>query len=52
MSEEIKLTLNSPITEEQWDAIADVDFDCTNEIFFNTKHGKVVKFVKVRSEKG
>ena len=44
--DEFTLTLNSPITEEQWDTIADVDFDHTNEITFHTKHGKQVVFVK------
>lgn len=43
---EIELTLNSPITEEQWDAITDVDFDKTDRIWFQTKHGKTVEFVK------
>ena len=42
----ITLTLNSPITEEQWDALDDVDFDHVNEITCCTKHGKVVRFVK------
>lgn len=50
MSDEFTLTLNSPITEEQWDAIADVDFDYTNEITFHTKHGKEVKFVKADAQ--
>lgn len=44
---EIELTLNSPITEEQLDAIFDVDFDHTNRIWFHTKHGKTVEFIKV-----
>ena len=44
--DEIILTLNNPLTEEQWDDITDVDFDCTNEIVFHTKHGKTVKFIK------
>ena len=43
---EMTLKLNSPITEEQWDAITDVDFEHTNEITFHTKHGKEVAFVK------
>ena len=43
---EMKLELNSPITEEQWDLITDVDFDKTNSITFHTKHGKEVEFVK------
>lgn len=42
----IELTLNSPITEEQWDVITDVDFDNTDKISFHTKHGKEVEFVK------
>lgn len=47
MADELTLTLNSPITEEQWDAITDVDFDHTDRIFFRTKHGKEVEFAKV-----
>ena len=39
-------TLNSPLTEEQWDAITDVDFDHTESITFHTKHGKKVEFIK------
>ena len=50
MSDEFTFTLNSPITEEQWDMIADVDFDHTNEITFHTKHGKDVKFVKADAQ--
>jgi len=48
--DEMTLTLNSPITEEQWDAITDVDFEHTNEITFYTKHGKEVKFVKASAQ--
>lgn len=51
MSEQFTLKLNSPITEEQWDAITDVDFDHTEEIFFHTKHGKEVTFVKQKKGK-
>lgn len=43
---EMTLTLSSPITEEQFDAITDVDFDNTDRIWFHTKHGKDVEFVK------
>ena len=46
MTDQLTLTLNSPITEEQWDDITDVDFDHTDRIMFHTKHGKEVKFVK------
>ena len=46
MNDEMTFTLNSPLTEEEWDMIADVDFDHTSEITFHTKHGKEVVFVK------
>ena len=42
-----ELTLDSPITEEQWDILEDVDFEHTNSIEFHTKHGKTVRFMKV-----
>ena len=44
--DEMTLTLNSPLTEEEWDLIEDVDFDHTNSITFHTKHGKEVVFAK------
>lgn len=44
----ITLQLNSPITEDQWDAITDVDFENTEEILFTTKHKKNVRFVKAQ----
>lgn len=47
MSERISLTLNSPITDEQWDMITDVDLDHTDRMWFHTKHGKEVEFAKV-----
>ena len=40
------LELSSPITEEQWDMMTDVDFDRTEHISFYTKHGKEVHFYK------
>lgn len=46
LGDEITLTLNSPITDEQWDAITDVDFEHTDRIWFKTKNGKKVEFVK------
>lgn len=46
---EITLTLNNPLTDEQWDKITDVDFDHTDRIMFHTKHGKDVEFVKSRA---
>ena len=47
MADTFELTLNNPLTEEQWDMIADVDFDRTDRIWFHTKHGKEVEFTKV-----
>lgn len=44
--DEMTLQLSSPITDEQMDAIMDVDFDCTNWISFHTKHGRDVSFIK------
>lgn len=49
--DEMTLTLNNPLTEEEWDLIEDVDFDKTNSIEFHTKHGKTVKFVKCTDER-
>lgn len=49
--DEITFRLNSPITEEQWDAITDVDFEHTDRIWFSTKHGKEVEFVKRKNGK-
>ena len=44
------LTLNSPITKEQWDILEDVEFDHTDRICFHTKGGKTVWFVKEKSD--
>lgn len=46
MSDEMTFTLHNPLTEEEWDMIADADLDHTSEITFHTKHGKEVEFVK------
>lgn len=47
MKDTFELTLNNPLTEEQWDMITDVDFDRTDRITFHTKYGKEVEFTKV-----
>ncbi len=49
--DEFTITLNSPLTEEQWDMIADYDFEHTDRIWFHTKHGKEVEFVKRKTGK-
>lgn len=42
----MEFTLNSPLTEEDWEKIYDVDMDSTNSVTFHTKHDKEVEFVK------
>ena len=49
--DEFSIQLNSPLTEEEWDLLEDVDFDHTKEIEFHTKHGKTVKFIKKKTGK-
>lgn len=48
--EEMTFKLNHPLTEEQWDAITDVDMEHTPMIEFHTKNGKIVKYRKVEEE--
>ena len=43
-----ELSLNSPITREQWDRITDVELERTEEITFRTPSGKEVPFRKVK----
>lgn len=45
---ELKFELHSPLTEEDWDLITDVDLDHTPSVMFHTKHGKDVEYVKVK----
>ena len=45
--DEMTLNLHNPLTEEEWDLIEDVDFEHTDRIWFHTKNGKHVEFVKV-----
>lgn len=44
---DLALELHSPMTEEEWDIITDVDLDHTPSVIFHTKHGKDVEYVKV-----
>lgn len=46
MMDEFTMTLNSPLTEEEFDMITDVDFERTDKVWFHTKHGKKVEFAK------
>ena len=45
---DFKFELHSPITEEEWDLITDVDLDHTPSVMFHTKHGKDVEYIKVK----
>ena len=49
MDDKFTFTLKSPITDEQWDKITDADFEHTDRIWFETKHGKV-EFVKASAQ--
>lgn len=49
IDDKLTLTLKSPITDEQWDEITDADFEHTDRIWFETKHGKV-EFVKAPAQ--
>ena len=48
----LTLKLQNPLTEEQLDSILDVDFDHTDAVYFRTKHGKEVTFVKKQPNNG
>lgn len=50
MNDEYKFTLNSPLSESDWDKIMDVEFENTKSISFRTKSGKTVEFVKASEE--
>lgn len=47
LENEITFTLNSPITDEQFDMLTDVDMENTPRIVFHTKNGKEVEYLKV-----
>lgn len=51
MSDKYEFTLNSPLTDEDWDKIIDTEFENTNRITFHTKSGKTVEFVKAERPK-
>ena len=44
-----EMTLNSPLAEEQWGAITDVDFDHTSNYGLKLNTGKRVEFVKCKT---
>lgn len=50
MNDEYEFTLNSPLSESDWDKITDTEFEKTDRITFRTKSGKTVEFAKVSEE--
>ncbi len=46
MNGSFELTLNNPLTKEDWDKIMDVELENTPSITFKTLKGKEVKYVK------
>lgn len=46
MITEMTLELHHPFTEEELDALMDVDMEHTPSVAFMTKHGKVVEYVR------
>lgn len=49
---EATMHLDHPLTEAQRDYLLDVDFDDTPAVYFRTKHGKEVLFVKKQPNNG
>ena len=43
-----KLSFHSPITQEEWNRITDIELERTEEITFQTPSGKEVPFRKVK----
>ena len=48
LNKEYSIELHNPLTEEERDAILDVDMEHTTSVEFTTKHGRKVEFAKVR----
>ena len=44
---DFEITLNNPLTKEDWDKIADAEMEKTPSVTFHTPSGKEVEFVKV-----
>mgnify|MGYP003290544522 CR=1 FL=1 len=47
MKDTFELTIDNPLTEEQFDRVTDVDLERTDRIFITTKHGKEIEFAKI-----
>lgn len=48
MSDTYEMTLNSPMTREDWAKLTDANMEHTQSVTFQTEGGKKVEFVKVK----
>lgn len=46
MSDSFEFTLHSPMTEEDWNILSDVEHENTKSVTFQTPQGKRVKYIK------
>lgn len=46
MNGSFELTLNNPLTKEDWDKIMDVELEKTPSVTFKTPKGRQVKYIK------
>jgi len=46
MSDSFEFTLNSPLTQEDWNKISDAELEKTMSITFQTPQGRQVKYIK------
>jgi hypothetical protein len=46
MSDSFEFTLNSPLTQEDWNKISDAELENTMSITFQTPQGRQVKYIK------
>lgn len=50
LNDEITFKLNSPMTQEDWNLLADAEFEHSDSITFTTPSGNEVEFKKVKKE--
>lgn len=46
MSDSFEFTLHSPMTEEDWNILSDVEHEKTKSVTFQTPQGRQVKYIK------
>jgi hypothetical protein len=47
MSDSFEFSLHSPLTKEDWDKIADAEYENTTSATFQTPQGRQVRYVKL-----